>query len=223
MDRRDFLRKCAAVASGVALSKVAPPMLFAEDIWQFSLHVMTDAPDQAIPHMEALIKHLDLSHKRLRFQEFALSGRHVGDVVLVMNNRLINYKTAPSRFTESVLQVSQSLGLPRRFDNPCVLKLSTEGEKSPARTLAVFRNNSLVTRFDLAENIQEQRIDGARGSVLLSIKNGSAQLDGASCKHKTCVKMGGIHKAGQQIICIPNQVRITVTGQPAHGLDTLAF
>ena len=50
------------------------------------------------------------------------------------------------------------------------------------------------------------------GKNILVIKDGKAYMSHADCPDKTCVRTGGISKTGEQIICLPNRVYISIIG-----------
>ena len=50
------------------------------------------------------------------------------------------------------------------------------------------------------------------GQNILVIKDGKAYMSHADCPDKTCVRTGGISKTGEQIICLPNRVYISIIG-----------
>ena len=50
------------------------------------------------------------------------------------------------------------------------------------------------------------------GTNLLVIENGTARMEEADCPDRTCVRTGRIRYAGQRIVCLPNRVTVTVTG-----------
>ena len=51
------------------------------------------------------------------------------------------------------------------------------------------------------------------GTNVLVIEDGYAWLTEASCPDGLCVNMGKIHKDGESIICLPNQVVVTVVDE----------
>lgn len=57
------------------------------------------------------------------------------------------------------------------------------------------------------------------GTNTLVIENGYAWLSEASCPDKICVHMGKIHLNGQLIVCLPNQLIVTVEGGEDSGVD----
>ena len=70
----------------------------------------------------------------------------------------------------------------------------------------------IVATYPLSED-REVEIAGADGGVnLLVIRDGSARIEEASCPDRLCVGMGIIRRAGQSIICLPNQVVVEIVG-----------
>lgn len=68
----------------------------------------------------------------------------------------------------------------------------------------------IVATYPLSED-REEEIAGADGGVnLLVIRDGGARIEEASCPDKLCVGMGVIRRAGQSIICLPNQVVVEI-------------
>lgn len=67
-------------------------------------------------------------------------------------------------------------------------------------------------------------IDGANGGTNeLIIENGEVWLNDASCPDQLCVHQGKIRYVGESIICLPNQVSVTIEGEPEEdGVDVIA-
>jgi len=53
-------------------------------------------------------------------------------------------------------------------------------------------------------------IDGV-GTII--IENSTVRIEDADCPDKLCEQIGRISKAGQSIICLPNKLIITITGE----------
>lgn len=71
---------------------------------------------------------------------------------------------------------------------------------------------------------QTYTIDGVTGHNYLVIENNEAYLSDATCPDKLCVNMGKISKAGQSIICLPNEVVIRIVDDVnASEIDTIAY
>lgn len=71
-------------------------------------------------------------------------------------------------------------------------------------------------------------IEGKIGTNVLVIENGKAHMDEASCPDGICMGMGEIDSAGQSIICLPNEIVVTVvdpkvkTGSSSQEIDAVA-
>ncbi len=60
------------------------------------------------------------------------------------------------------------------------------------------------------------------GTNILVIKGGEAYLTYADCPDKTCINTGRIHYVGESIICLPNNLAITVRGSSDDGVDLVS-
>ena len=60
------------------------------------------------------------------------------------------------------------------------------------------------------------------GTNVLVIEKGAAYLNYSNCPDHTCELTGKIRYAGQSIICLPNRVAITVTGDAKGGVDLVS-
>lgn len=57
-------------------------------------------------------------------------------------------------------------------------------------------------------------IEGAEGGTnLLVIQDGEAWIEEASCPDGLCVHMGKIHRDGQSVVCLPNQVVVEIVAE----------
>lgn len=56
----------------------------------------------------------------------------------------------------------------------------------------------------------------------LVIRDGVATVTDASCPDKLCVHQADISKGGEMIVCLPNQVMITVEGSGDSEVDSVA-
>lgn len=67
-------------------------------------------------------------------------------------------------------------------------------------------------------------IEGAEGGTnLLVIQDGEAWIEEASCPDGLCVHMGRIHRDGQSVVCLPNQVVVeVVAGGEESDVDLVA-
>jgi len=70
-------------------------------------------------------------------------------------------------------------------------------------------NNRLKYRVLLSQD-RELSVQGQLGTVDIRIQDKKVWVTKSSCPHKICMRMGKISKAGQMIVCVPNQVVITL-------------
>ena len=57
---------------------------------------------------------------------------------------------------------------------------------------------------------------------MIEIKAGRARFAHAPCKNQYCVQQGWIHRTGQMLICIPNEVSIEILGK-TKAYDSLNY
>ena len=83
----------------------------------------------------------------------------------------------------------------------------------------VEKNGELIATYSLSVN-GEYSLNG--GTNVLVIEGGVAYLKDANCPDKTCVKTGKIRYVNQSIICLPNEISITVRGGSDNGVDLVS-
>ena len=57
------------------------------------------------------------------------------------------------------------------------------------------------------------------GTNVLTIENGTARMTKSSCPDHTCEHVGKIRYVGETIVCLPNKLTITVTGESEGSVD----
>ncbi len=76
-----------------------------------------------------------------------------------------------------------------------------------------------LAEYSLYEN-GEYSLNG--GTNILVIENGEAYLSYADCPDHTCVRTGRIKYAGQSIVCLPNELTVSVRGNSDGGVDLIS-
>lgn len=66
----------------------------------------------------------------------------------------------------------------------------------------------------------EQEID-INGSNTLLISNGNADVTWADCPDKVCVHQKSIRKNGESIICLPNEVVVSIESDETASYDVI--
>ena len=228
MNRRDFLKYSSLMIPATAAVGMVNP--FTKNVFAavkknetFSLSVITDQPSRTIHTIEQAIKKSEFGSSSLQFTEYRLSGRHIGDIALVKSRRLINYHKGSDDFSLLLDESARSLSLPRTLDNPMLLRFSSQPENSVPGSVNIFRGETLIKQLSLNNDIDNYKIDGLKGNVNIRIKDKSVKVIEASCKHKTCMNMSAISRAGENLVCVPNQINISITGKNSFGVDSITF
>ena len=81
-----------------------------------------------------------------------------------------------------------------------------------------------VRTFSLSDDV-EYEIHGVNGGTnRLVIRDGRAWIEEASCPDKLCVRMGRVHRNGQSVVCLPNQVVVEIVGgeNESDSIDVVA-
>ena len=86
---------------------------------------------------------------------------------------------------------------------------------SGAGTVPVTVDGEIFGTYSLAED-QTVDIDGTNRLV---IENGTAEMEWADCPDQICVNHRAVSREGESIICLPNQVVISVTDGEEAELD----
>jgi len=66
-------------------------------------------------------------------------------------------------------------------------------------------------------------IEGEKGKVVIEVKDGRVRVVDSSCFQKICVNTGWINKPGQNIICLPNKVLVTIEGKESSKIDAVSY
>jgi hypothetical protein len=83
----------------------------------------------------------------------------------------------------------------------------------------VEKNGEILATYRLSQS-GEYSLNG--GTNVLVIEDGMAYLKEANCPDKTCVRTGKIRYVGQSIVCLPNDIAITVRGNSKDGVDIVS-
>jgi hypothetical protein len=228
MKRREFLKYSSLFLPATAVMGVINPFtnkIFAavQSGSSFSLSIITDQPSRTIHLVEQAIKNSKYRRNTLQFTEYKLSGSHVGDIAYIRSQKLIDYRKGSDEFSQALHESAGSLSLPRILDDPVLLRFSSEQNPLKPGNVNIFRGDALINQLPLDKDVEHFRIEGLKGYADIKIRNKFVSITSSSCKHKTCMNMKPISKAGENLICIPNQINITIAGKSALGVDTITF
>ena len=71
-------------------------------------------------------------------------------------------------------------------------------------------------------SLSEERTVRIGDTNRLAIKNGAVEMEWADCPDQICVNHRAVSKNGESIICLPNQVVVTVVSPEESELDAVA-
>ena len=84
-------------------------------------------------------------------------------------------------------------------------------------TVTVTIDGVTVAEYSLAKD-GVYSLNG--GTNILTIENGTARMSESSCPDHICENKGKIKYVGQTIVCLPNKLTVTVTGEAEDdGID----
>lgn len=92
--------------------------------------------------------------------------------------------------------------------------LAYGGENNGALTATVKHRGQVVARVELSSLTEEKTvsIDGAYHLTVTLDRTGAAVTD-SDCPGQDCLHTGRITRAGQSIVCLPEQVIVTLEGK----------
>lgn len=87
-------------------------------------------------------------------------------------------------------------------------------QKSAGDTVDIFCAGEQVASLDLGKN-QNFELSQENRSFVLQIKDGYAFVHSSACSGQDCVHSAPISKAGQIILCAPQQILVKISSQNA--------
>jgi len=229
MKRRTFLQRSTLFVpalSAAGLLGTAPQKLFAGVKFpeSFSLSVVTGQPEKAIALVQELLDKMNIKGKNIRYNEYVLHGNHVEDIAYTRAGRLIDFRKAQDSLSDGLRTIAARLDLPRACENPLLSHFSCdEGVQKPAG-IRIFKDDQLILEKTFPVYTEAIHLEGAHGKVVLEMtKDHAVKFAETSCKHKTCMNMGAISQAGQNLVCIPNRISVTVMGTNISAVDSITF
>ena len=95
--------------------------------------------------------------------------------------------------------------------------VSNEGKEALVR---VGSNPPKKVSLEINKRID---VEGERGRVVIEVKEGRVRVVESSCFQKICVNTGWINKPGQNIVCLPNKVLVTIEGKKSPEIDAVSY
>lgn len=86
------------------------------------------------------------------------------------------------------------------------------GQSTPAKNAVVRDSNGQEYVLPLDQDTTlDVRTD--KGWNQIVVENGTVRVADADCPNRDCVKQGAISKAGQQIVCLPHQLIVSISAE----------
>ena len=85
--------------------------------------------------------------------------------------------------------------------------------RPPAVTAQIQVDGTVVKTLDLSQDTEITVSSANGGYNRLVVKGGEIWCSEASCPDKICVHQGRKHLSSDTIVCLPNQMIITITGE----------
>lgn len=92
------------------------------------------------------------------------------------------------------------------------------GKEKGVGTVEIQVNGEIYGTYSLNE---EQKVE-INDTNELEIKDGTAEMTWADCPDQVCVHHKEISRDGESIICLPNEVVISIVGGEVSELDAVA-
>lgn len=92
---------------------------------------------------------------------------------------------------------------------------------SGGSTVVVRSGDRVYGRYALDED-REVVVKGPLGNTVVKIEGGRAHVGSSPCPHGLCTRMGEVGGEGGVIVCIPNEVTVTVGAERKDGLDAVS-
>ncbi len=89
----------------------------------------------------------------------------------------------------------------------------------------VVRVKDQTWRYSLEDDF-EVAVPGPLGDTVIHVEDGKVHVESSPCENQLCVAAGTVERAGEWIVCLPNQVFLSIEGDVAQddqGVDDVAF
>ncbi|MDQ7782605.1 MAG: NusG domain II-containing protein [Desulfomonilaceae bacterium] len=92
---------------------------------------------------------------------------------------------------------------------------------SGGTNVEVRSGDRVAGRYSLDED-RRVPVEGPLGTTVVRITDGHAHIESSPCPHKFCLRMGPVGGEGGLIVCVPNEVSVTVANDRADGIDAVS-
>ena len=91
-----------------------------------------------------------------------------------------------------------------------------------AREALIKIDNRPVQRVSLRMD-RRINLEGENGKVVIEVREGRVRVVESTCFQRICINTGWINKPGQNIVCLPNKVLVTIEGKESPKVDAVSY
>lgn len=88
-------------------------------------------------------------------------------------------------------------------------------------SVAMIHAPGMADRTISLQEDQVIEVQGKLGISRIEVKSGQARMVESACPNRLCLQMGWVDRPGQSVICLPNQVWLTIEGAAGKGPDAV--
>ena len=90
-------------------------------------------------------------------------------------------------------------------------------------TATVVLGNEVIAQYDLSAQAQAETLEvsGCPYPLRIRVEPGRIRVEESSCPGADCVHTGWADAPGEQIICLPNRLVISVSGSAGNEIDAV--
>ncbi len=92
------------------------------------------------------------------------------------------------------------------------------------KILVIRSDGKVIKQINLNTSKDTEFVVKSReGHLTVEIKNGKVRVINSTCNDKLCIKEGWISRSGESIVCLPNRISISITGQNDQPVDSITY
>jgi hypothetical protein len=88
-------------------------------------------------------------------------------------------------------------------------------------SMAMIHAPGMADRTISLQEDQSIEVQGKLGISRIEVKGGRVRMIDSACPIRLCLQIGWVDRPGQSVICLPNQVWLTIEGAPGEGPDAV--
>ena len=103
----------------------------------------------------------------------------------------------------------------------CVFSLSKVLGRPAGKEVVIYRGDQVAYSGPL-ELERTLELEGPLGMTRVAIAAGEVSVTDSPCPRKICIALGTVHRSGDLLACVPNQIVVRIEGEEDRGYDLLS-